>query len=125
MATPSLQPHRLERAERRRRLADRRQRFQRFDLRQRVDLALQRGDVAAAERFAPQCAVARRRAGDQRRSRGEALLLEQEVQRLGLRAHQPGIAAGERMDDRVRRRAPGLVEIDQRAVLVEQHADNR
>ena len=45
------------------------------------------------------------------------------MQRLGLGAHQLGIAAGERVDDGVRRRAPGGVEIDKRAVLVEQHAD--
>ena len=54
----------------------------------------------------------------------EPLVVERETQDLGLGAHQLGIARGERVNDRVRRRAPGLVEIDERAVFIQQNPDN-
>ena len=46
------------------------------------------------------------------------------MQDFGLGAHQRRIAGGQRVDDRVRRRPPGLVEVDERAVLVEENAEH-
>ena len=53
----------------------------------------------------------------------EASLFHREMQRLGLGLHHLRVTFGEGVDDRVDRRSPGQVKIDQRPVLVEQNAD--
>ena len=46
------------------------------------------------------------------------------MQDLGLRAHHVGIARGQRVNHRMGRRPPGLLEVDQRAVFVEEHPEH-
>ena len=67
----------------------------------------------------PYCAVAPPMSGE---VGAKALRLDIEMQGLGLRAHLPRVALRQRVDNGVDRRTPGALEVDQRAVLVEQHA---
>ena len=90
-----------------------------------VDFVAQCGKIVAAERRRPGHAVVRRGAANDRRSRRENAGYRLKMQAFGLCAHLLGVAGGERVNDSVDRRSPGQLEIDQRAVLVEQHALER
>ena len=94
-------------------------------LKQIVHLAIERGVRTAAERMRPQRTVFRGRSGDQRRGRQEAALVE-DVLADRHEFMKPALVAGAQdAHHLIGRRAPGGVEIDERAVLVEKNAVER
>ena len=98
---PEPQVHRAQRGEDRCRFADRRERLQRFDGRKQIDLAFQRLEITASERFCPASPVISGRTSDQRRRQEEAHVLDGEMERVGLCLDPRGVASCQGVDHRV------------------------
>jgi len=92
---------------------------------QAIDLGKEVGGRGLAENLRPQRAEIRRHTADDWRVHKESLLGRDEpAHRRKLFEDRP-VAAGEMREHRVRRWPPGALEIDQRAILVEQNGTDR